>query len=172
MKLCIKCNIEKHEEEFYIGRNQCKKCINEKCKINYICNVESHKERHRQYNKTNKSILREKRRIYVKNERKSNVLFKLRQNLRRRFSRCIKLKGTEKILGCSFEQFRVHIESKFKPGMSWDNYGYNGWHIDHIMPLSWFDVTDPNEVDKANHYTNLQPLWAKDNFIKNNRYFG
>ena len=54
--------------------------------------------------------------------------------------------------------------------MSWDNYGKNGWHIDHIIPLCEFDLTNREEFLKASHYTNMQPLWAKDNWKKNRFY--
>lgn len=72
-------------------------------------------------------------------------------------------------LGCSMEELKVYLESKFQPGMSWDNYSFTGWHIDHIIPLSSFDLTDPEQFKQACHYTNLQPLWAEDNFKKSNK---
>jgi len=55
---------------------------------------------------------------------------------------------------------------QFKPGMTWDNYGYYGWHIDHKVPCSNFDLSKPEEQYKCFHYTNLQPLWAEENLIK------
>ena len=74
-----------------------------------------------------------------------------------------------KDLGCSLHEFKQYIESKFQPGMTWDNWSRNGWHIDHIKPLSLFDLTDPEQLKQACHYTNLQPLWAKDNILKSNK---
>jgi len=72
------------------------------------------------------------------------------------------------LLGCSYEEARMFIEKKFEQGMSWNNYGK--WHIDHIRPLNSFDLTNIEEQKKAFHYTNLQPLWAKDNLIKGHTY--
>lgn len=66
------------------------------------------------------------------------------------------------ILGCSFPQFKKHIEEKFVDGMTWLNHGE--WHIDHIKPLSTANTEE--EVLKLNHYTNLQPLWAVKNLQK------
>jgi hypothetical protein len=70
------------------------------------------------------------------------------------------------LLGAPIEFVRLHIESQFLPGMSWKNHGKHGWHIDHIKPISSFDLTDPEQVKKAGHYTNLAPLWAYDNWSK------
>lgn len=76
---------------------------------------------------------------------------------------------TERLLGCSFEDLRVYLESKFLPGMTWDNYGTNGWHIDHIIPCASFDLTIVENQQKCFHYTNLQPLWAIDNIKKGSK---
>lgn len=64
------------------------------------------------------------------------------------------------------KQFKKYLETKFKPGMNWDNWGVNGWHIDHIIPISRFNLLDPMEVQVACHYTNLQPLWSEENLKK------
>jgi len=59
-----------------------------------------------------------------------------------------------------------HIEAQFKSGMTWENWSRTGWHLDHIKPLSSFDLSDRAQFLEACHYTNYQPLWAKDNLIK------
>lgn len=70
------------------------------------------------------------------------------------------------LLGCSIDEFRLHLESKFQPNMTWENRGFKGWHIDHIKPLADFDLTDSNQLESACHYTNLQPLWWRENLVK------
>lgn len=75
---------------------------------------------------------------------------------------------TQEYIGCTFLELRAHLERGFKPGMSWDNHGL--WEIDHITPLSWFDLTDEKQARAAWHYTNLQPLWKNENWTKLNRY--
>ena len=78
-----------------------------------------------------------------------------------------KSKKSQEILGCSFEDFKAYLESKFEFWMNWENYGlYNGevnygWDIDHIIPLSSAKLEE--EIVKLNHYTNLQPLCSKVN---------
>jgi len=73
-------------------------------------------------------------------------------------------------LGCTIEELRIYLESKFQVGMTWDNYGE--WHIDHIIPLSKFNLEDREEFLKACNYENLQPLWAEANLKKSNKLFG
>lgn len=75
-----------------------------------------------------------------------------------------------KDLGCTIEELKVHLESLWKPGMNWDNHAHTGWHIDHIKPLSAFNLSDPEELKKATHYTNLQPLWYNENMSKGGKY--
>jgi hypothetical protein len=67
-------------------------------------------------------------------------------------------------LGCSIAELRLHLESQFQPGMSWNNHGE--WHIDHIRPLAKFNLACPLQLERACHFSNLQPLWAKDNIVK------
>lgn len=72
----------------------------------------------------------------------------------------------EVLLGMTWKELKIYLEKKFKEGMTWENYGFYGWHADHIIPLSSFDLTKDEEQKKAFHYTNLQPLWAKENLQK------
>lgn len=72
-----------------------------------------------------------------------------------------------KEIGYSSKELRLHIESLFKPGMTWKNHGK--WHLDHVIPLSKFDCTDFELVKEANQLKNLQPLWARDNLKKSNK---
>jgi hypothetical protein len=74
--------------------------------------------------------------------------------------------NTIELLGCSIEEFTLYLEKLFKPGMSWKNYGRNGWHLDHIIPCAHFILSDPEQQKLCFHYTNLQPMWAKENLIK------
>ena len=78
-----------------------------------------------------------------------------------------KLNKTEIYLGCSIEELKKYLESKFQQGMTWDNYGRGGWHIDHIIPSS--SAIDIESLIKLQHYTNLQPLWEADNLRKGSK---
>jgi hypothetical protein len=71
-----------------------------------------------------------------------------------------------RLLGCSGAEARAHLTSLFKPGMSWDRASRSQWHIDHIVPCSAFDLSDPEQARRCFHYTNLQPLWARENGAK------
>ncbi|NBQ17559.1 hypothetical protein EBU24_04530 [bacterium] len=80
-----------------------------------------------------------------------------------------KSKHTMELLGCSIEELKIYLEKQFVKGMCWNNYGKKGWHIDHILPCASFDLTDPEQQKICFHYTNLQPLWAKDNYKKRDK---
>jgi len=75
-----------------------------------------------------------------------------------------KSKSCLKYIGCSIPQLRKHLEQQFQDGMTWDNHG--DWHIDHIKPCAAFDLTNEDEQRQCFHYSNLQPLWAKENMTK------
>lgn len=114
--------------------------------------------------------------IYRKKRRKMDINFKLQCNLRARLNGALKRalqrghQSAVKNLGCSILELKIYLESKFKPGMTWENWGSKGWHIDHVKPLSSFDLANSEEFAKAIHYTNLQPLWAEDNLKKGSKF--
>ena len=115
---------------------------------------------------------REKIRNRNRERKKIDVNFKIRTAIRSRMTRALKIKSIKKqdsslfLLGCTIQEAKKHIEKQFKEGMSWDNHSMRGWHIDHIIPCASFDLTDPEQQKKCFHYTNLQPLWAKENMSK------
>ena len=108
---------------------------------------------------------------YIKQRCETDPLFRLKHNMLaeiHRVTQAVRLKNSNRVfkrLGCTVTEFKEHIESNFVEGMSWDNYGYYTWHIDHIIPLYWF-VKNSDNPSEANHYTNLQPMWAEDNMSK------
>jgi len=142
-----------------------------------IKNKEHRKEYDKQWKKNNKEHIREWRRKYYK-KNKENIQVKLAKVLRDRLRAAIKNNAKSgsavKDLGCSINYLKKYLESKFQEGMTWKNHGKGEgrWNIDHIIPISYFDLTDRKQFLKACHYTNLQPLWEKDNLSKNNRYIG
>ncbi len=131
-------------------------------------NKDEIKQQQKKYREENKDKNKEYHKKYVKNRIKTDPLFKLKLSIRSSILISFKRNGfkklsqTEIILGCSFEEFKVYLESKFEPWMNWDNKGlYNGtanygWDIDHKTPSSSGKTQE--EVLKLNHYTNLQPL--------------
>lgn len=194
-KTCKTCLVEKPIEEFlWCGswrKGSCKTC----CSIKHKKWADNNKEYLRLYQKnlyhtnssykenckkcsslyrinpSNKVKIRKASRLYCKKWRQ-NPKNRLLSSLRRRFAHVLKgnrkTDTTLKLIGCSREHFISYIEKQFQLGMSWENYGLYGWHIDHIKPCSSFDLSKENEQRKCFHYTNLQPLWAKDNLKKRN----
>lgn len=105
-----------------------------------------------------------------KKRKLNDPIYAMKIRLRTRLSHIFKSTGfkkqstTEKMLGCSFVKFKKHIESKFTEGMSWDN--RSEWHLDHIIPLSC--ATTVEGLEKLSNYTNIRPMWAKENIAKSN----
>lgn len=136
--------------------------------------VKARKQKNRRA--SNKSLHNKaKRNAYAAELRRTNPNYKLRTVLRTRLRNA--LNGNPKVgsfvqdLGCSIDFLRQYLESKFKPSMSWENHGSteSSWNIDHIRPLSSFDLTSLEEFKKACHYTNLQPLWRPENLAKGDK---
>ena len=187
-KRCTKClevkdfNSFTTQKEGFMGlKSQCKNCdlIYDKqfqSKTNFRTErdkTDKAKQYRKKYIKENLDWWRKYEREYKYNRRKEDMFFKIKGNLSGRLSDLIKKRNlsvnTLELIGCDEKTFLSHIENQFTEGMNWKNYGLKGWHIDHIIPLSSFDLTIEDEVKKACHYTNLQPLWWEDNLKKGNK---
>lgn len=122
----------------------------------------------KEWHKKNKERINELARI-----RRQNPTIKIKCNLRKRLSFLLrksivgKTEQTLDLLGISIPDFMEYLKSKFSIGMSFENYGQ--WHLDHIIPCYYFDLTKESERKTCFHYTNIQPMWAKDNLRKNKR---
>lgn len=134
-------------------------------------NLEQIRKRDKVYNKARSQTDEHKEYMsnYKRNRYKNDIQYRLTELLRKRFYKAF-VRGWKKgsavsDLGCSIHDFKKYIETQFKDGMSWDNQGE--WHLDHIIPLSAFDLTQKEQVAIALHYTNYQPLWKVDNECKN-----
>ena len=129
------------------------------------------REYQKKWRSKNKDSLRKSARERFRIKYGQDIQFTIKHKLRSRLGAAIKgeYKSGSAVedLGITIDEFMKYMESLFLEGMSWGNYGE--WHIDHIVPLSSFDLTDKKQLKKACHYTNLQPLWEKDNLSKGNR---
>jgi hypothetical protein len=133
-------------------------------------NKEKLQQQRKKYAQNNKERIRHYREVYRKRRMKEDPLFAAKRKLRRAVNSAFerikvnKPADTLTLLGCSWEEAKAHFEKLFAEGMCWDNHGE--WHIDHIRPVSdWKE----NELHLMNHISNLQPLWAKDNYSKTDR---
>lgn len=139
-------------------------------------NREKRNAYNREYKKRNKEKLREYARSYQRkwmgDKSRTDPAFAMLQRLRHRLQLCLKVKFIRKthrtieLLGCDIHHFKSWIESQFTEGMSWEN--RRDWHLDHIYPCSKFDMHNEQHRTACFHYTNIQPLWKKDNFSKSN----
>lgn len=165
----VKDNPEKEKERHKRYQEKHKDKVKEYYLQYYSKNKDKYARRNKQWANNNRDKLRE----HEKYRRKHDPLFRIKQSLRKRLHDALKGKNksasTLTLLGCSIEEFKKHLEKQFTKDMSWDNYGYYGWHIDHIKPCDSFDLTIEEEQRKCFHYSNMQPLWAKDNLSKSNK---
>jgi hypothetical protein len=168
-KICSQCKIEKSLDNFS-KESRVKNGYQPACKS---CNKSYYFE-HQAH------ILSEKKKYQIKNRKQINKRIKLRRNsfleikiksyLRNRVVAV--LQGKQKsghifeLLGCDFTFLKTHLEAQFTEGMTWKNYGINGWEIDHIKPCCHFDLSKSEEQKNCFHYSNLRPLWYNENRSK------
>src|SRR5579863_6654653 len=188
-KRCSACRRVKVLSKFYKDKSRlsgydarCKNCDYDKTKKYRNNNRKKFREQRRAFYKRHPdkmSIYYDRyydrrlsyHKMYIKKRSLVDPNFKLGLLLRSRLYNA--LKGNRRTgsavrdLGCSLDFLRNYLKKQFKPGMSWSNHGK--WHIDHIIPLTLFDLTDRKELLKACHYTNLRPLWARENLKRPKR---
>ncbi len=159
---------KKRMEYYYKNKEKTNKELREKYRddVNFRNKM---KENTKSYRKKYPEKKRKMDYAYLKKKRKENVSYRIRDsisaNIRARIEKGEKT--TFYFLGCSIEEYKQYLEEKFQDGMTWNNYGK--WQIDHIKPVSSFDLLKEGESEKCFHYTNTQPLWAFDNLSKGNK---
>lgn len=183
-KLCHKCYMkqyrQQHKEQtsiynreyFLSNREQ----IYKNAHLRHQNNPELKKSYNRKYYFNHKKEVIKRNDEYQSVRKKLDPIFRMKESIRHSIYMAVtnrtpysntKHTSTEKILGCSITYFLTYIEQQFKEGMSWDNYG--DWHLDHIVPLC--SAHNEKEVYALNHYTNFQPLWAKENLLKGGKKY-
>lgn len=192
-KQCSRCKIFLDIDSFTKTASQCRNCSKirrkelynpVKASEKYYRNLtEEQKLKRRNYAKRKRDLNPEKYNEetrqwrlknpnYKKNKWKKDINFRIMENMRGRIYKALKTnsksKKTAYLLGCTVEQLKQHLENLFSEGMSWENYGE--WHVDHKKPCSLFDFTLESEQKECFNFNNLQPLWAKDNLSKSNKY--
>lgn len=172
---CKHCNIDHpRTPEFWSfqrgGKHilHCRTKARERNQAYYHGDISKNREYQREWARKNQS----KRSTYKQKRYSSDIEYKLAENLRSRLAAALRGQyrtgSAVRDLGCSISELRQHLESQFSAEMNWDNHG-TVWHIDHILPLANYQLTDRGTLRRLVHYTNLQPLLALDNLSKGNR---
>jgi len=171
IKINMKEYYKTHKEERKNYINNHKEDIKKYSKEWYIKNKLIDNLKSKEYYKNNKEKILKKHETYLNNRYKKDINFRLAKCLRSRIYKALKgnpkPSTTMKLVGCSIDFLKQHLESKFTEGMSWKNYG--SWHVDHIIPCASFDMSKIEDQKSCFYYTNLQPLWAEENILKNNK---
>ena len=136
---------------------------------------QDHKEEIKKYSKEyyqiNKEQTNKRHKLYRRYKLKTDINYKISSYLRMRIYDALKNNyksaRTMELIGCSIEQLRKHLQRQFKADMSFSNYGK--WHIDHIRPCASYNLSNPEEQKKCFNWQNLQPLWASENYSKNDK---
>ena len=175
--VCKKCGEEKVYTLFSKKGKQkpyeCKSCTNKLGREKRNSDRDAYNKKQRDSWARNNEKRNAARRQNLQKRRDEDPQYRMKMALHVRLYDAVKrqkgVKSTKtlELLGCTVEQLQIFLEAEFTEGMTWENYGE--WHIDHILPCASFNLEDPQEQKKCFHWTNLQPLWAKDNIIKSDR---
>jgi len=195
IKICKKCNKEKPISEFYKRKDTkdglfytCKKCckkysqnnkkrISEQHKEYREKNIERIKKWQKDWYNNNKEYARERGNKYNRERRKAGLICKLHKNISLGIWRSLKNgkhgHSWETLVGYTLGDLKKHLECQFKDDMTWDNYGRDGWEIDHRIPISIFNITTAKSKGFKQCWAleNLQPLWKSENRTKHNKLF-
>jgi hypothetical protein len=161
------CKLQRVHSRDINQKPLCKSCLR---KVNdgmsysdIVAGLEARKQASTPEHKKQVKAANHRKRMLHLDERIKN---RLRSRLGQAVKEYVKSASTMDLTGCSLVDLKQHLESKFQPGMTWDNYGRGGWHIDHVVPCVSFNLADADQQKKCFHYTNLQPLWELDNLKK------
>ena len=192
MKICLKCNKEKELDDFCNRKDKidgkhiyCRSCLKKSNDIWYNDTKNQRKEYYKNYQDKNREYYRQSSYEHYHNNKEYYRKWekdKLKKDSSYRIKKSVmaliyfhliknneyKTKHTIEYLGCTIEEYRVYLESKFTPEMNWENYG-TYWEIDHIKPIDSFNLNNPEELNKCFHYNNTQPMYWKDNREKSNK---
>lgn len=180
--MCKNCHLYKELNDFYKDKTRfdgheynCKVCKKSTVSNRYRKNkppkkIESFEERKNRI----RAINRKAGKVYIE-KHKNDERYKMKRNLRIRINRALKNNQksghTLELLGCTINEFKIYLQSKFDGKMSWENYG-TYWEIDHIKPCALFDLRNPSEQMECFHYTNMQPMETSKNRSKGDSYNG
>lgn len=169
IKNCLFCQVEFEDNSRSKNKKFC--CTPHQGKYRWLIDKDKMTAYNASYEEANYRKVRDRKNKYRRDRYANDLNFRLSLKLRARISRAVK-NHSESLtdnFGCTIDELKTHLQSKFLPGMNWDNYGKHGWHIDHMRSLENFDLSKEREIKKACKYTNLLPRWASDNHKKSNK---
>ena len=176
VKRCSTCTEWKPLEQYTLKKSR-SDGLCDKCKSCWAEYRRERSQKDKDYRKANRDkVNRWNRNMYNRSKEQQTDVYiqrRLKENIARRLRLLLegrKSQATTDLLGCSSEQFKTHLESTWEDGMSWFNYGTNGWHIDHIIPCAAFDHDDEAERNACWNWRNLRALWGAENLEKSAEY--
>ena len=160
-KVCSSCKLDLLKDNF-------SKCSKSKTGLQSVCKT-CKNIKLTEYYKSNPSKRVYNKELQLKRYQKNKVTFNFSRRMRKSLNGIKESKSWETLVNYSLEDLKLHLEKQFTNGMSWENYGE--WHIDHILPISSFNIQDYNDeyFQKCWSLENLQPMWAVENIKKSNK---